>query len=164
MLWRLAAVLHPASGAGAALQPAPGAGAVLTGVSAKDQRVVAVGTQTTSAGLKPFVAVSADGGLTWRESVLPAPAGRASVTALAAAHGGFVAVGTSGTPGSQDVIVWWSANGLSWHMETPRDDLLRGPGAQKLTALSVSGGLLTAAGYSATWGGEHPILWHARVR
>jgi hypothetical protein len=153
-LWRPAAALRPAQGVGAAL----------TGVSAKGQRVVAAGTTRTSAGPEPFAAVSRDGGLTWRESRLPAPAGPVSVTALTTSGGGFIAAGASGTPGNTDVIVWWSADGLTWHMVTPGAALLRGPGAQKLSVISVSGTRLTGVGYSATWGSEHPVLWHARVR
>jgi hypothetical protein len=162
--WRLAAVLHAAAGAVDGQGLAPGASAVLTGVAAEGRRVVAVGTETGSAGPKPFAAVSGDGGLTWHETALPKPAGSAAVTALAPTRGGFIALGTVGVAGDRDVIVWWSADGRSWHTAPLAAVLLRGPGAQKLTALSVSGNLLTAAGYSVTLAGEHPVLWHARIR
>ena len=92
------------------------------------------------------------------------PARPASVTALVAAGGGFLATGTWGASGAQDVVVWWSRDGLAWHAVRPAGRWLSGPGAQQITGLSVSGKLLTGVGYVATGTGQHPVLWQARIR
>jgi hypothetical protein len=62
------------------------------------------------------------------------------------------------------VIVWWSHDGLSWHAARPPGRWLRGPGAQQITGLSVSGSTLTGIGYTATGNRQHPVLWQARIR
>ena len=100
--------------------PAGAAGAVLTKVTAEGGRVIAAGYEWR-AGLgaherKPFTAVSADGGRTWRDSVLPAPPRPTVVTALTAAGHGFVAgAAATGRPqGGQVMLAWWSADGLTW--------------------------------------------------
>ena len=86
------------------------------------------------------------------------------MTALVTAGGGFLATGTLGAGGTQDVIVWWSANGLTWKAVRPAGKWLTVPGAQQITGLSVSGTTLTGVGYAATGTGRHPILWRARIR
>ncbi|HEY7430691.1 MAG TPA: hypothetical protein VH641_08150 [Streptosporangiaceae bacterium] len=155
--------------------PAGAAGAVLTQVADHGGRVVATGTATTPAGPRGFAAASADGGRTWRETLLPLPASRntpgggpgglpVSVTALTEVTGGFVAAGVVGTPAGQDVLLWWSPDGLGWQVAEPAAALLHGPGARALTALAQSGHTLTAFGYVATPAGQHPVRWQARLR
>ena len=145
--------------------------AVLTRVASNGHTVVAVGTTLTTAGQQlPFAASSADGGRTWTESVLPVPAGRAFVTALTGtgADGGFLATGTFGrTPGHLDVVMWTSppgAGGSAWKAVTPAGQGLTGPGIQAITGLTVSGGTLSGVGFTATPGGEQPVLWQSPVR
>jgi hypothetical protein len=160
--------------------------AVLTRVASDGRTVVAVGTVLTTAGQQlPFAASSADGGTTWTESALPVPAGRAFVTALTAtgtttatgtgtgtatgtgtsAGGGFLATGTFGrTPGHQDVVVWTSASGSGWKAVTPNGQGLTGSGIQAITGLTVSGRTLSGVGFTATPGGEQPVLWQSPVR
>jgi hypothetical protein len=144
--------------------PAGAGSAVLQHVAIAGRRITAVGTQARASGPVPFAAVSANGGASWRESALPVPDGPAGVTALVAARGGFVAAGSWGAAGIQDVIMWWSLDGFTWHEVLPAGNLLRGPGAQQVTGLSLSGTVLTGVGYTATRTGQHPILLLARVR
>jgi hypothetical protein len=87
----------------------------------------------------------------------------AGVTALVAAGGGLLATGMLGDGGDQDVIIWWSHDGLAWHAVRPPGRWLRGPGAQQITGLSMSGNMLTGVGYTATGSGQHPVLWQARI-
>jgi hypothetical protein len=144
--------------------PAGAGSAVLQQVAIAGRRITAVGTQARASGPVPFAAVSANGGASWRESALPVPDGPAGVTALVAARGGFVAAGSWGAAGIQDVIMWWSLDGFTWHEVLPAGNLLRGPGAQQVTGLSLSGTVLNGVGYTATRTGQHPILLLARVR
>jgi hypothetical protein len=144
--------------------------AVLQHVVSNGRTVVAIGAALTTAGQQlPFAASSADGGATWTESTLPVPVGRAFVTALTATGtgtgGGFLATGTFGnTPGHQDVVVWTSASGSTWHAATPRGQGLTGTGIQAITGLDVSDGTVTGVGFTATPGGEQPVFWQSPVR
>ncbi len=144
--------------------PAGASSAVLQRVAIQGHRITALGTRARPSGPAPFAAVSVNGGSSWREIALPVPGGPASVTALVTAGGGFLATGTLGAGGTQDVIVWWSANGLTWKAVRPAGKWLTVPGAQQITGLSVSGTTLTGVGYAATGTGRHPILWRARIR
>ena len=144
--------------------PAGARSAVLQRVAIRASRITAFGTQARPSGPAPFAVVSVNGGRTWRETRLPETGRPAGVTALVTAGGGFLATGTLGDGGDQDVIVWWSHDGLTWHAVQPVGRWLRGPGAQQITGLSVSGNTLTGVGYTATGGEQHPILWQARIR
>ena len=144
--------------------PAGASSAVLQRVAIEGRRIVALGVQARPSGPVPFAAISVNGGGAWREISLPLPGGSVGVTALATARGGFVATGTVGTDGTQDVIVWWSRNGLAWHAGRSAGIWLSVPGAQQITGLRVSGNALTGVGYTATGTGQHPILWQARIR
>jgi hypothetical protein len=144
--------------------PAGARSAVLQRVAVRGSRIAALGTQARPSGPAPFAAVSVNGGRTWRETPVPAPGGPVGVTALVTAGGGFLATGTLGDGGNQDVIVWWSDDGLRWHAARPVGRGLHGPGAQQITGLSASGDTLTGVGYTATGDRQHPVLWQARIR
>jgi hypothetical protein len=146
--------------------PAGSSQAVLQHVASNGRTVVAVGAATTAAGRKvPFAASSPDGGRTWTETALPMPDGQATATALTASGRGFTAAGTyGGTPGHQDVVVWTSANRSSWKAATPGGQGLTGPGIQAITGLTVSGSTLAGVGFTASPGGEQPVLWQSPVR
>jgi hypothetical protein len=146
--------------------PIGSARAVLRHVASRGRTVVALGTALTTTGQQvPFAASSADGGTTWTESALPVPAGQASVTALAAAGGDFTAAGTFGaTPGHRDVVVWTSANGVTWKAVTPAGEGLSGPGIQAITGLTTSGSTLTGVGFTASPAGEEPVFWQSPIR
>jgi hypothetical protein len=155
--WRLAALPRPAGAASA----------VLTRVTAAGDKVVAIGygyRGPAPGPAVPFAAVSADGGRTWRESVLPAPSGPAVVTALTAAGHGFVAVGHPGLPGQPGLLTWWSADGLTWHHAGPAGGGAPGPFVTQINALTAGNGTLTGAGFAASGSAEHPVLWRARYR
>jgi len=148
-------------------RPAGAASAVLTKVTAIGDNVVAIGSEYRGAVAGapiPFAAVSADGGRTWRESVLPAPLGPAVVTALTAAGRGFVAVGHPGLPGQPGLLAWWSANGVTWHYAGPAGGGVPGPFVTQLNAVTAENGTLTGAGFAVSGSAEHPVLWHARYR
>src|SRR5262249_59020785 len=136
-------------GAGGGGRPGPRAGpagarsGVLRGVATGGSRITAIGTQARPSGPVPFAAVSVNGGRTWRETRLPAPVRPVGVTALVTAGGGFLATGTLGDGSDQDVIVWWSRDGLTWHAVRPSGQWLHGPGAQQITGLSMAGGALS---------------------
>jgi hypothetical protein len=137
--------------------------AVLQRVAVRGSHIAALGMQTRPSGPAPFAAVSVNGGRTWRETPLPVLGRSAGVTALVAAGGGFVATGTLGDGGDQNVVVWWSHDGRTWHAVRPSGRWLNGPGAQQITGLSMSGNMLTGIGYTATGSGQHPVLWQARI-
>ena len=140
--------------------------AVLQRVTSNGRTVVAVGTALTTGGQQlPFAASSADGGITWAESILPVPQGRAFLTALTAEAGGFLATGTFGsTPGHQDVVVWTSAGGSAWKAVTPTGRGLSGTGIQAITSLDIADHTLTGVGFTATPGGEQPVFWQSPER
>jgi hypothetical protein len=142
--------------------PAGAASAVLQRVSIQGSRIAALGVQDRPSGPVPFAAVSVNGGSTWREVSLPAPGRPVAVTALVTAGGGFLGTGTQGA--GQDVIVWWSADGLTWHAARLTGRGPGGPGVQQITGLSVSGGMLTGVGSTATGAGQRPVLWQTRIR
>jgi hypothetical protein len=144
--------------------PAGARSAVLQRVAIQGSRITALGMQARPSGPVPFAAVSVNGGRTWRETLLPVRGRQAGVTALVAAGGGLLATGILGDGGDQDVIIWWSHDGLAWHAVRPPGRWLRGPGAQQITGLSMSGNMLTGVGYTATGSGQHPVLWQARIR
>jgi hypothetical protein len=144
--------------------PAGARSAVLQRVTIRGSHIAALGMQARPSGPAPFAAVSVNGGRTWRETLLPVLGRSAGVTALVAAGGGFVATGTLGDGGDQDVVVWWSHDGRTWHAVRPSGRWLNGPGAHQITGLSMSGNMLTGVGYTANGSGQHPILWQARIR
>ena len=95
---------------------------------------------------------------------MPAGGRPAAVTALVTAGGGFLGTGTQGAGGAQNVIVWWSPNGLTWHAVRLTGREPSGLGVQQITGLSVSRGVLTGVGSTATGAGQRPVLWQTRIR
>ena len=151
--------------------PSGAAGAALTQVTAAGTRAVAAGYEWRAGSAPvPFTAVSADGGRTWRDSVLPAPPVPTVVTALTAAGHGFAAVGRTGLPGRSVMLAWWSSDGLTWQDRVPaggaKGDGEVGGGAlvTQINAVTAGDGTLTGAGFAASTAAEHPILWHVRYR
>ncbi|HXA61105.1 MAG TPA: sialidase family protein [Streptosporangiaceae bacterium] len=140
--------------------PAPLAAGSLTGLLTNGPVVVALGTGVVGQETYAFALTSGDGGRSWRPEVL---AGRGAFTAATVTPHGFLAAGIAGAPGRTDVVVWTSADGLAWHRATPLGTGLDGPGAQRLTALTVVGNDLLAVGVTGDYRGDTPTLWHTRV-
>jgi hypothetical protein len=139
--------------------PPTSSSAVLQQVAEDGSKIVATGQETTSAGTVPFAALSTNGGTTWVLTVLKTPNGTATVTALATTGKGFTAVGQFGTPGSEHVIIWSSADGATWKAAAPSGTGLNGPGTQEITGLTATGNTLTGVGFTATQFTEQPTLW-----
>ncbi len=138
-----------------------GGSADLRYVTASGNTVVAAGTMHRSDGSIPLLAVSLNGGLTWREITVPVPGNSARLTGVTATGSGFVAVGTTGAPGRSDVVVLTSADAAAWKLVVPSGTGLSGPGAQEISALTTAGGKLLGAGFTATARTEDPTLWVA---
>jgi hypothetical protein len=86
------------------------------------------------------------------------------VNAVAATGTGFTATGTFGAGGRQDVVIWTSADGLSWKTDSPSVTGLGGQGIQQITALAVSGSTLTGVGFTASPSSESPTIWRSPIR
>ncbi|MFC5817196.1 hypothetical protein [Nonomuraea harbinensis] len=141
------------------LSPPDASSAGLRQVAVYQDRLVAMGTASTTSGAsRAFSAVSEDDGVTWETSWLPAERA-AGVYDLAAAGQGLVAVGWHGEQGEGDSAAWISQDGLSWSRLDLKEDRLAGPGAQWLAAVTISGEEVVALGRSTTYSDDHLILW-----
>src|SRR5690606_41993870 len=94
-------------------------------VAAKGDVLIAAGDGTGTSGTTALSFISTDGGKTWRESRLPSPdtPGPTRITAVAATPQGFAVSGATGETGTADVVMWTSADGTSWEVETPGGDV-----------------------------------------
>ncbi|MEV8630214.1 hypothetical protein AB0395_01015 [Streptosporangium sp. NPDC051023] len=124
--------------------------------------IVAAGTATTAEGQRAFGAVSEDNGSSWEFSWLSADQA-AAVQDLAATAEGVVAVGWQGVPGEGDSVAWTSEDGLKWQSHTPTEGSLGGEGAQRLSAVAVSGDQVLALGRSTTYNSDHLTLWRSTL-
>jgi hypothetical protein len=126
---------------------------VAAGQGAQDDRFVAAGVATTSAGDLPVVATAANDGTHVSQTVLSSPGGPAAVTAVTATTGGFVAVGVAGPPDARRAVTWTSREGRIWTPATA----LKTAGASEVTALTAtSAGTALAA--TAQHGASPAIL------
>ncbi|MFF4992164.1 hypothetical protein ACFY19_33635 [Streptosporangium saharense] len=124
--------------------------------------IVAAGTAVTGEGQRAFGAVSEDNGISWEFAWLPAE-GAAAILDMAATADGVVAVGWQGTPGEGDSVAWTSEDGLKWQPHAQTEDGLAGEGAQRLGAVTVSGGQVVALGRSTTYDSDHLTLWRSTL-
>ncbi|GII29675.1 hypothetical protein Pmi06nite_31170 [Planotetraspora mira] len=131
-------------------------------VVATDSGVVAIGTEVTEEGVRPFSAVSADDGAHWEYGRLPAEE-TAVVLDLVAANGGLVAVGSHGPAGEGDSAAWISEDGLAWTRQTLTQDGLGGAGTQWLGAVAVSGTRVLAIGRSTGYADDHLTIWRSSL-
>ncbi|MFG2076766.1 hypothetical protein [Nonomuraea maritima] len=138
--------------------PQDATSAGLRRVAVYRDQLVAIGTAVTGGQRRPFAAVSDDEGASWRTAWLPAEQA-AVADDLAAAADGLVAVGRHGTPGEGDSAAWTSTDGLSWNRVELTQDRLAGRGAQRLSAVAVTGSEVVALGRSTTYSADHLILW-----
>jgi hypothetical protein len=83
---------------------------------------------------------------------------------VAATGAGFTATGAFGGGGRRDVVIWTSADGLTWKTSSPSVTGLSGRGIQEITALAVSGSMLTGVGFTASPASESPTIWRSPIR
>jgi hypothetical protein len=130
-----------------------GAGACVTAVAADGKGYAVVGNHMSPGKISAAMWSSADARL-WaqddndRDGTLDGRQAKSRVDAVAATPAGFVAVGTHGTAG----MIWTSADGgQQWA-------LLSGVRAGALDIVAASGNRIVAAGYTATAGGDVPVV------
>ena len=130
-----------------------GAGACVTAVAADGKGYAVVGNHMSPGRISAAMWSSADVRL-WaqdnndRDGTLDGRQAKSRVDAVAATPAGFVAVGTHGTAG----MIWTSADGgQQWA-------LLPGLRAGALDIVAASGNRIVAAGYTATTGGDVPVV------
>lgn len=130
-------------------------------VAAKGDVLIAAGDGTGTSGTTALSFISTDGGKTWRESRLPSPdtPGPTRITAVAATPQGFAVSGATGETGTADVVMWTSADGTSWEVETPGGDVLAGTGDQEITGLTPFNDTLLGVGRTVSRSDEQPVLW-----
>src|SRR5690606_18936527 len=130
-------------------------------VAAKGDVLIAAGDGTGTSGTTALSFISTDGGKTWRESRLPSPdtPGPTRITAVAATPQGFAVSGATGETGTADVVMWTSADGTSWEVETPGGDVLAGTGDQEITGLTPFNDTLLGVGRTVSRYDEQPVLW-----
>jgi hypothetical protein len=111
-------------------------------IAVSGRRVVALGQQTSAAGIvTPLAELSTDGGLSWRMVPFGSTGPGTSVTALASGAGRFTAGGQLGIPGQQDAAIWTSADGTTWARSAVNG--LTGGGSQGIAALTPAGSAVT---------------------
>jgi hypothetical protein len=134
-------------------------------VAANGNQLVAAGSSVTGGVSKPFAVVSNDDGASWVDSEFVVGDQGTTITALTAAGSGFTAIGAEGSAdGGQNVVIFTLGTGTTWTTAAPTGRGLSGAGTQELTAITVAGNELTAAGFVATAATEQPTIWQAPVR
>jgi serine/threonine protein kinase len=132
--------------------PTGASSGLLQQVAISGSRVVALGQQTTAAGIVPLAELSADGGTTWQQAAFPSAGPSTAVTALTARSGGFTAAGQFGAAGQQGAAVWTSATGTSW-TQSVVSGLAHG-GSHDITTLAPAGTAVTAIDSIQTQAGQ----------
>ena len=132
--------------------PAGSRSAMLQQIAISGNRVVALGQETTSAGVVlPFAELSADEGISWSQVPLSSPGPDTTFTALTARGGGYTAIGQFGQAGQREIAVWTSADGTTW---TPAQISgvtgAQTGGSYQITAVAPSGSALTGIGSITT--------------
>ncbi len=136
--------------------PAGSSSAVLQQIAITGNRVVALGQETTSAGVVPFAELSLDEGVSWSQVPFSSPGPGTTFTALTARTGGFTAVGQFGPAGQrqtgqQEIAVWTSADGTTWApAQVSGVTGAQTGGSYQITAVAPSGSVLTGIGSIAT--------------
>jgi len=108
-------------------------------VAISENRVVATGQETTTAGVTPLAELSTSGGTGWQQVPFGSPGPDTTITAVTQTSGGFTAA--SGSAGDMDAAVWTSATGASWTQSSVNG--LTGGGSHEINALARSGSTVT---------------------
>jgi len=125
------------------------------------EELIAVGFRTTDAGDKD-AAVWVESGGAWSRIDQDAlrGAGEQQMNAVLPAGPGLVAVGTDDSGGGVDAAVWTSTDGRTWTRVPHVEATFGGRGTQWMSALSVFGKTIIAAGYSETAAGDtNGAIW-----
>jgi hypothetical protein len=138
----------------------PGDQQILDATTLRDE-LVAVGSATSESG-DHDAAVWVRSGGEWSkvaDDSLGGP-GDQQINAIEAAGSGLVAVGSDTAGGDLDAAVWTSTDGRSWDRVPATDIALGGTGDQSMSTVTWVGAILTAAGSSATVGGDRDAaIW-----
>jgi serine/threonine protein kinase len=133
--------------------PSGASAGVMDQVAIDGNRVVAMGQQTTAAGLTPLVEMSANGGDSWRQVPFISTGPGTTITALTGDSGGFTAAAQYGAPGGElEAVVWTSPDGASWTQSSVHG--LTGGGSHDITALATSGSAVTGIDSVQTQAGQ----------
>jgi hypothetical protein len=139
--------------------PAGSRSAMLQQIAISGNRVVALGQETTTAGVVPFAELSLDGGINWSQVPFSSPGPDTTFTALTARPGDFTAVGQFGQfgqagqrqTGQQEIAVWTSADGATWApAQVSGVTGAQTGGSYQITAVAPSGSALTGIGSITT--------------
>ncbi|MGH3154144.1 MAG: hypothetical protein ACRDOB_25925, partial [Streptosporangiaceae bacterium] len=131
--------------------PAGSSSAVLQQIAISGNRVVALGQESTPAGVMPFAEISVDEGINWSQVPFSPPGPDTSFTALTARAGGFTAVGQFGQAGQREIAVWTSADGTTWApAQISGVTGAQTGGSYQITAVAPSGSALTGIGSITT--------------
>jgi hypothetical protein len=112
-------------------------------VAINGKRVVAMGTETTKAGITtPLAELSTAGGTGWQLVPFGSLTPGTTITAVTETSGGFTAASQlGGSAGAQDAALWTSVTGASWTQSSV--DGLTGGGSHAITAVARSGSVVT---------------------
>ena len=91
-----------------------GATGVLQQIATGNDRLIALGTQTSGGVSTALAELSTDDGATWRQVPFGAPGPDPAITALTGGPGGFTATIQTGAPAQPDVTTWTSPDGATW--------------------------------------------------
>jgi hypothetical protein len=111
-------------------------------VAINGNRVVAMGKETTKAGVMPLAELSTSGGTSWQQVPFGSLGPDTVITAVTQNSGGFTAASESGGPaGDLDAAVWTSVTGAGWTQSSVNG--LTGSGSHEISALARSGSTVT---------------------
>ncbi len=111
-------------------------------VAINANRVVAMGKETTKAGVMPLAELSTSGGTSWQQVPFGSLGPDTVITAVTQNSGGFTAASESGGPaGDLDAAVWTSVTGAGWTQSSVNG--LTGSGSHEISALARSGSTVT---------------------
>ena len=102
-------------------------------------------------------------GLTWNRvsdtTGVLGGAGEQNMNRVVEIDGTFVAVGYDTSGGDGDAAVWTSVFGTDWTRVDPVEDVMGGPGEQRMRAVGGYPDLLVAAGFDTSGGDEDAAMW-----
>jgi serine/threonine protein kinase len=111
-------------------------------VAISGNRVIAMGSETTQAGVTALAELSTSAGTGWQQVPFGPPGPGTTITAVTGTSGGFTAASQSGgSAGDLDAAVWTSATGANWTQSSVTG--LTGGGSHEITTLAPAGSAVT---------------------